>query len=151
MRAPPAGRPTQELAGDRPKERWAPTQELDRPLLFFNTVGTHVFILDFGGYVSEVVRGSGTMVWGLVFRCWTQWLWVLAFFLRAFLTSSYSVASLVCLIPVETRRAMHDSHRLLADHNSRAVHDRSELHQRIFLIQTSFTIKSDAVHPRRKV
>ena len=45
MRAPPAGRPTQEL---------------DRPLLFFNTVGTHVFILDFGACVSEVVRGSGT-------------------------------------------------------------------------------------------
>ena len=45
MRAPPAGRPTQELVGDRPEERRAPTQELDRPLLFFNTVGTHVFIL----------------------------------------------------------------------------------------------------------
>ena len=72
MRAPPAGRPTQVLVGDRPEERRAPTQELDRPLLFFNTVGTHVFILDFGSYVSEVVCGSGTMVWGLVFRCWTQ-------------------------------------------------------------------------------
>ena len=35
MRAPPAGRPTQELVGDRPEERRAPTQELDRPLLFF--------------------------------------------------------------------------------------------------------------------
>ena len=45
MRATPAGRPTQELAGDRPKERRAPTQELDRPPLFFNTVGNHVFIL----------------------------------------------------------------------------------------------------------
>ena len=63
--------------------------------------------------MSEVVRGNGTMVWGLVF------------YLRAFTTSSYSVASLVCLVPVETRRAMHDSHRSLADHNSRAVHDRS--------------------------
>ena len=81
MRAPPAGRPRKELAGDWPEERRAPTQELDRPLLFFNTVGTHVFILDFGGYVSEVVRGSGTMVWGLVFRCWTQLSWDLAFFL----------------------------------------------------------------------
>ena len=99
--------------GDRPKKRRAPTLELDRPLVFFNTVGTCVFILDRSGYVSEVVRCYGTMVWGLVF------------FLRAFLTSSYSVASLVCLVPVETRRAMHDSHRSLADHNSRAVHDRS--------------------------
>ena len=44
-----------------------PTQELDRPLLFFNTVGTHEFILDFVGYVSEVARGSGTMVQCLVF------------------------------------------------------------------------------------
>ena len=53
------------------------------------------------------------MVWGLVL------------YLRAFSTSSDSVASLVCLVPVETRRAVHDSHRLLADHNGRAVHDRS--------------------------
>ena len=75
--------------------------------------------------MSEVVRGSGTMVRGLVFRCWTQFSWDLAFYLRAFLTSSYSVASLVCLVPVESRRARHDSHRLIADHNSRAVHDRS--------------------------
>ena len=107
---PPAGRPTPELAGDRPKKRRAPTLELDRKLVFFNTVGTCVFILDLSGYVSEV---SGTMVWGLVL------------YLRAFPTSSDSVASLVCLVPVETRRAMHDSHRLLADHNGRAVHDRS--------------------------
>ena len=74
---PPAGRPTQELAGDRPEERRAPTQELDRPLLCFNTVGTHVFTLDFPSNVSEVVRGNGTMVWGLVNN------------LRAFPTSSY--------------------------------------------------------------
>ena len=26
---------------------------------FFDTVGPHVFILDIGGYVSEVARGSG--------------------------------------------------------------------------------------------
>ena len=38
MRAPPAGRPTQELAGDRPEERRAPTQELDRPLSYFLTL-----------------------------------------------------------------------------------------------------------------
>ena len=38
MRAPPAGRPTQELAGDRPEERRAPTQELDRPPLYFLTL-----------------------------------------------------------------------------------------------------------------
>ena len=30
VRAPPTGRPTPELAGERPKQRWAPTQELDR-------------------------------------------------------------------------------------------------------------------------
>ena len=35
MRAPPAARPTQELAGDWPEERRAPTKELDKPLLFF--------------------------------------------------------------------------------------------------------------------
>ena len=29
MRAPPAGRPTPKMAGDRPEERRAPTQELD--------------------------------------------------------------------------------------------------------------------------
>ena len=39
---PPSGQPTQELADDRPKERRAPTQELDRPLLFFYTAGTFV-------------------------------------------------------------------------------------------------------------
>ena len=38
MRAPPAGRPTQELAGDRLKHRRAPTQELDRPPLYFLTL-----------------------------------------------------------------------------------------------------------------
>ena len=63
----PAGRPTQELAGDRPKERRAPTQELDRQaVIFFYTAGTFVFILDFSGYVSEVARGRGTYVGGSV-------------------------------------------------------------------------------------
>ena len=38
VRAPLAGRPTQELAGDRPKHRRAPTQELDRPLSYFLTL-----------------------------------------------------------------------------------------------------------------
>ena len=66
MRAPRAGRPTPELAGDRPEERWAPTRELDTPPFFFSTVGTHEFILDFGGYMSEVAHGSGTMVQCLV-------------------------------------------------------------------------------------
>ena len=71
MRAPPAGRPTQELAGDRPEERRAPTQELDRPLLFFYTAGTFVFFLDFSGIVSEVARGRGIYVGvtiGLVYQ-----------------------------------------------------------------------------------
>ena len=67
VRAPPAGRPTQELAGDRPKERRAQTQELDKQAVtFFYTVGTLVFILDFVGYVSEVARGRGTYVGGSV-------------------------------------------------------------------------------------
>ena len=44
--------------GDQPKN-WTGRRFL------FNTVGTYEFVLDFGGYVSEVVRGSGTMVWGL--------------------------------------------------------------------------------------
>ena len=66
MRAPPAGRPTPELAGDCFEE-------------LFNTVGTYVFILDFGGYVSEVPRGSGTMVWDLVFVFWALLAWFIAF------------------------------------------------------------------------
>ena len=66
MRAPPTGRPTPKLAGDRPKER----QILDRPLLRFNLAGTHELILDFGGLGFEVVRRSGTMVWNLVFQYW---------------------------------------------------------------------------------
>ena len=45
-----------------PEERRAPTRELDRPPLFFDSVGTHEFILDIGGYMSEVAHGSGTMV-----------------------------------------------------------------------------------------
>ena len=51
MREPPAGRPTPEL---------------DRPPLLFNTVGTHEFPLDFGGYMYEVAHCSGTMVQCLV-------------------------------------------------------------------------------------
>ena len=54
VRAPPAGRPTPKLAGDRPKERRAPTPELVRLPVFFNTLGTHEFIPDFGGFMSEV-------------------------------------------------------------------------------------------------
>ena len=72
-------------------------------------------------YSSPVVRG---LSWDM-FYSGPRVVVHLAFYLRAFLTSSYSIASLVCLVPVETRRAMHDSHRLLADHNSRAVHDRN--------------------------
>ena len=64
---PPQGRPTPGLAGDCPKDQRAPTQGLWAGRgYFFNTVGTHVSILDFGGYVSEVVRGSGTRVGALV-------------------------------------------------------------------------------------
>ena len=37
---------------------------------FLNNVGYREFLLDFGGYVSEVARCSGTLVWGLVCRSW---------------------------------------------------------------------------------
>ena len=89
MRAPPAGRPTPELAGDRPKKRRAPTLELDRPLVFFNTVGTCVFILDLSGYVSEVAHGSGTMFRGLVLVFRFPLEWFIAFL-------SFSTAPLLC-------------------------------------------------------
>ena len=89
MRAPPAGRPTPELAGDRPKKRLAPTLELDRPLVFLNTVGTCVFILDLSGYVSEVAHGSGTMFWGLVLMFRFPLEWFIAFL-------SFSTAPLLC-------------------------------------------------------
>ena len=60
--------------GDEPKDWRAtvPTTSGHQPKdwagrgYFLNTVGTHVSILDFGGYVSEVVRGSGTRVGALV-------------------------------------------------------------------------------------
>ena len=48
-----------KTGGHLPQGR--PTQGLDRPRLFFNAVGSYVFILDFGGSVSEVVCGSGTI------------------------------------------------------------------------------------------
>ena len=48
-----------KTSGHQPKD-WAGRG------LFFNTVGTHVSILDFGGFVSEVVRGSGICVGALV-------------------------------------------------------------------------------------
>ena len=89
VRAPPAGRPTPELAGDRPKKRRAPTLELDRPLVFFNTVGTCVFILDLSGYVSEVAHGSGTMFRGLVLVFRFPLEWFIAFL-------SFSTAPLLC-------------------------------------------------------
>ena len=61
--APPAWRPTQELAGDRPKERRRqPKNWTGKPLL----AGTFMFILDFSGYVSEVARGRGTYDGGSV-------------------------------------------------------------------------------------
>ena len=40
MRAPPAGRPTPGLAGDRPKERRAPTPKLDRCSLWYFLTST---------------------------------------------------------------------------------------------------------------
>ena len=85
----PGGRPTPELSGDRPKKRRAPTLELDRPLVFFNTVGTCVFILDLSGYVSEVAHGSGTMFRGLVLVFRFPLEWFIAFL-------SFSTAPLLC-------------------------------------------------------
>ena len=58
------GGPARGTAGTNPRTGQA--------AVISNTVGTHEFILDFGSCVSEVECGSGTMVWGLVFRCWTQ-------------------------------------------------------------------------------
>ena len=51
----------QPLAGDRPKERRAPTQGLAGVILL-NNVGFQESILYFGGYVSEVVCGSCFLV-----------------------------------------------------------------------------------------
>ena len=55
------GRPARRTAGTNPKN-WTGRR------FFFNTVGDHVFTLDFGGCVSEVVCGVGMMVWGLGIR-----------------------------------------------------------------------------------
>ena len=110
VRAPPAGRPTPELAGDRPKKRRAPTLELDRPLVFFNTVGTCVFILDLSGYVSEVAHGSGTMFRGLVFRRWTQLVWFLAYLSLSLFRASPSLSSsvyLFSLLPFATSESVN--------------------------------------------
>ena len=65
--APPA-RATNPRTGGRLSQRPAGTNPRTGEAAdsFFNTVGTHVSILDFGGYVSEVVRGSGTRVGALV-------------------------------------------------------------------------------------
>ena len=117
VRAPPAGRPTPELAGDRPKERRAPTQELDRPPLFFNAVGNHVFILDFGGYVSEVVRGSGTMAWGLVFLYWTALGWFIAclYFSSAPLLRSRLLCTSTSHFPLQLQEQKNRVEQFLAE------------------------------------
>ena len=67
-RATPRGRPSQGTAGSNP--RTGGHQPKDWEALPFNTVGYREFFLDFGGYVSEVARCSGTLVWGLVCRSW---------------------------------------------------------------------------------
>ena len=51
-RVTPARRPPKELAGDRPKNRRAPTQRLDRQPFFFN------LSLDGGGCVVAVSLGA---------------------------------------------------------------------------------------------
>ena len=51
-RVPPGGRPPKELAGDRPKNRRAPTQRLDRQPFFFN------LSLDGGWCVVAVPLGA---------------------------------------------------------------------------------------------
>ena len=61
----------QPPADDRPEERRAPTQKTgghqpkDWQALPSNTVGDDEFFLAFGKCVSEVVRGSFILVWGL--------------------------------------------------------------------------------------
>ena len=67
MRAPPAGRPTPELAGDRPKKRRAPSRELDRPPLFFN-LDRSLACVCLGPYmVLEISSPS------LPSACWRSW------------------------------------------------------------------------------
>ena len=57
----PAGRPTQELAGDRPEERRAPTQELDRQAVVpFNFEWVFCLCIAFEGDLSEVVYAVGS-------------------------------------------------------------------------------------------
>ena len=61
MRAPLAGRPTHELAGDRPKRRRAATPQLDRPPLyfFFNFERVFCLCIAFEGDLSEVAYAVG--------------------------------------------------------------------------------------------
>ena len=62
--------------GDQPKDWRAGSKPRtgQAGVIFFNSAGTFVFILDFGGFVFEVVCGCVTMVWGLVFLFWGR-LW----------------------------------------------------------------------------
>ena len=59
----PRGRPSRGTAGTNPKT--AGHQPKDWQALPFNTVGVREFFLDFGECVSEVVRGSSILAWGL--------------------------------------------------------------------------------------
>ena len=62
-RATPRGRPSRGTAGTNPKT--GGHQPKDWQALPFNTVGDHEFFLAFGKCVSQVVRGSFILVWGL--------------------------------------------------------------------------------------
>ena len=59
----PRGRPSRGTAGTNPKT--GGHQPKDWQALNFNTVGVREFFPDFGECVSEVVRGSSILVWGL--------------------------------------------------------------------------------------
>ena len=69
MRAPPAGRPTQKLAGDRPKHRRAPTPRTGQAaVVLFNFERVFCVCIAFEGDLSEVAYAvGGTSLAGLDF------------------------------------------------------------------------------------
>ena len=105
------------------------TQELERPRLFFNTLCNDVFILDFGGYVSEVVRGSGTMAWGLVYLYWTALGWFIACppFSSAPLLRSRLLCTSTSHFPLQLEEQKTRVEQFLAEARLRRVSDLSRV------------------------
>ena len=63
---PPPGDQPQNWRATAPRNGGLQPENWTGHHSFLNTVGIHEFILDFGGYMSEVAHGSGTMVQCLV-------------------------------------------------------------------------------------